>query len=746
MTSRGALLLLSRPARASPLAYSHVTPSRVLAGHIARKVSVYSQRAGISHETNVRSRSRDRRRLSKPPKPVKVQGFVDENAATTLQSLRDSIETNDISAVIQNYGRLRTRIPFGPRDAQDIAKCLEHVIMTTGAHRNPAHATHFIMFMRSLVLDVQNGHLPASPAANASLLSLFKEFKLLEEGWALWLWLRKQGLEHLDEAVYAEAIELAAEMQRPAQETETMFKDFLERFPGMFLEYHLSYNAVLTNPRQTFPVNQVPRRLLKAMAKARLLSGNTRHAYLTLDSSLRLIPAALDLRDFEDFIIHRPLPESFRLFHVACRYTKLSRQDLCNTILDKIRPFVQKDTHLYSVAARASIRLMYVYLASLQAPSQRNFANLLYTILRIFSLPEFNSLPAADKDAISDILFPPIKDLVEVFEKYGSVQSTMAVNYLLGAFGQRTHNRAGIEYTLQLRSKHEIPSGSSGSTSSVLIQAAGNIGDRDLMEVAWQQLREEQGGARNDGEWITLAESATKCDAVDFLETELERFGLSGRKEKFLSKARHKIDRNTISETDSPESSARLREIAQLIRDDIEIFVDLLNTNGKPPLQPHDVPARLGVPLGFHGRGCSYEDVKQFYNQVATGKASGPLLDLPASSDGQSYGSVGKVNGRAVDEMRCQDWVTINELLILAEDYDKYYDSREKDFQVWGQASKRDVLWTGHASARLRRSRSFGLSDLWPVEKEKLGDIEYLVESRPTVDIETIKRVRGLSD
>ncbi|KAG8628874.1 hypothetical protein KVT40_002739 [Elsinoe batatas] len=486
-----------------------------------------------------------------------------------LQRLREAIATIDTAQVLKNYSHLRGKTPFGPQDALDIARCLHNDVRQSTRTVSDDSLQQISTLLQMLTVDIKGGYLPPSPPAISTLLGIYRHFGLNDQAADFWSWLIRQGNEFLDQSVYAQAVDLKVDEGRPLFDIEAIFQDYLKRFPGNYLEYHLSPNAVPSQPSASL-ASEVPVQLLSSVTRARLQRNRTKDAYLMLDTMLRLVPEKqLNMGNFAEIVRERPLLEAFTTFHLACRYPKYTRNDLLNDVLDKMRPVGQWEPHLCLIIARATIRLLYVVLASSHSLSSGNTAKALLNVFRLVHLPGFITSPRSTKDEIADLLFVAVKTILAVLNKHGVKQNISAINHLLNAFGKQACHADATAFVLRMQAEGHVAGERTGVTSAILLQTAGNMGDRAMLRQAWSQLCEQKADALTPGDWILFAEAALKCEYLRLFDAEANRMGMDDRKTEILSHANSKMDRAAVATAlAEPQSGHEMLEAAKFIHDD----------------------------------------------------------------------------------------------------------------------------------------------------------------------------------
>ena len=124
---------------------------------------------------------------------------------------------------------------------------------------------------------------------------------------------------YVDVNCYAVAIDMLARENTPLEDLEDLYSRALARFPGTFSAYHLSPNAILPDRGTPLGITALPTQLLQSITQARLMRGDTKSAYLGLDTVFRIGPTTVMERFARVFHMERPASEYYTVFAMFCR-------------------------------------------------------------------------------------------------------------------------------------------------------------------------------------------------------------------------------------------------------------------------------------------------------------------------------------------------------------------------------------------------------------------------------------------
>lgn len=609
-------------------------------------------------------------------------------------------------------------------------------------------------FVHQITDDYKHGRLAAHRLASVHLLSTYKESQQYAKGIEFWKWLSKQDEEYLDARAYGAAIELFAYSgEANLQQLEELYEHALEIYAGTFAAYHLSPNAVLPDRTQPIAIEGMPMTLLQGIMTGRLLLGDWENAYMALDTALRLHPSDLPARFFEIFCYERPLEETYKLFHIACRSLTVLHPKLLTTLLNRILDHnpsnsltanrLQKnltvlDQVLDTVEAyvgaggkltKEHVSLMVKALANLVifVPTEHTVDS---EIIELYK--EHNATIAKLAEGLVERLVPQLDSSVSSAYHGLITLAGKARNpdLILRAFSR-------IE---ELGDSHEVVSHRS------LITALGLCGSFEAVRIAWEPIamRDE---TPSWSDWIVLAKAAGNLKdprAIDFVQAELVRFAVEPRMAATLRlacKERHWM--TTISDD---LKTLQFGEVRDRIVRALTKSLPALQSGSGAKRNFYDKPINIDYrPAADFG--LSTEELRIIHDEMTTDlEQPQPSEGIPAAVDEVGY---------PLAEHRFQNWRAINELLVVAEAH-----AREKDRAVEEAiASRRSIQdlqkqrkMDGHASSEPGEEEAKAESEL---SEASVQEAQLQPESRETdstVDSETrisvarkeIRRLRGL--
>jgi len=530
--------------------------------------------------------------------------------------------------------------------------------------------------VNSITNDYKHGKLAPHPLASVHLLSTYKESQQYSRGHDLWAWLSNQGEEYLDARVYGAAIELLAYSgETDLQQLEELYQYALEKYAGTFAGYHLSPNAVLPDRSQHITMDGMPMILFQGILTARLLLGDWHNAYMALDTALRLHPTSLPSRFFEIFCYERPIVESFKLFHMACRSLIVTHPRLLTTLLNTIldeNPSNRLVAHqlLHNVRVVEQVfDAVKAYLGTGRGLSKEHLSLMVKAMSNVvIYIPLEHSV---DKATIA------------TYEKHNALIAELTerlVEGLVPTLGRNVnsvyHTLVGLagrarDSDLLLRAFGRIQE--CGDTVTVvshrsLITALGLTGNFEAVKIAWEPISaQNEPPTRQD--WLVLAKSAGNSrdpTAIEFVNEELQRLAVEPTEAaavRLTCNARHWT--NTIEDD---LQTVPFHEVGDQISSVVTKTLFTLQSRRGIIHNFYEEPFKSDYRQSS-GYGISREDLRAIYDEMTTDPEQPPAnAELSPAIDAAGY---------PLAEHRFENWLAINELLVFAE-----ADARERERAV----------------------------------------------------------------
>lgn len=608
-----------------------------------------------------------------------------------VELLRHALDANNVQQIASTYNVLRNKIPLGDKDVADMARALHTSLrLLSQPVRQTRIPAEFTDLADLLVLDIQAKVLPPSYDAHLHLLSFYKESAAFDKGTAFWSWLVKQGDDYVNANLYGVALELFAFQGRPAEDTEQLYESALARFPGIFLQYHLAHNAVIADRRQPTVISSIPKALLQGILTARILRGDAKNAYLTLDTTLRLFPTKLPTRFVTLFVQERPLDEAYKVFMLACQAGSIPGADALKILLTRLRKAAATRPIENAALLRAMLMACYAYNSCSGTLNNKSLNELVIAITTLLKDHAYTRMSFDQLRPITDAIISLLSDLFAIWATSNSPPGIASFNSMIANLAGRGKRKDIIDHALEAMKHYGLKPNT--VTFRSILAAAGEMEDPETVRSAWTDLvaeRIEKGAALELVDWQNLLNAARRINDPDYLQKQLvnfqniasphilDRMNTALQAQNFSRKLN--LDKNDSS--NDLDTKAKSMEILELLKRDIEY----LSINAVSHRNFYNEP----VSLSLLNRPSLYtnvpeEHIRTVYDEMTTdsstlnifsSSASEPRTDTEADADadaGEQARAMG-LTGYPLDELRYQNWKTINELLSAARVHDKEY-------------------------------------------------------------------------
>ncbi|KEQ67737.1 uncharacterized protein M437DRAFT_37679 [Aureobasidium melanogenum CBS 110374] len=628
-----------------------------------------------------------------------------------VELLRHALDANDVRQIASAYNVLRNKIPLGDQDVADIAKALHTSLrllsQSIRRSRIPAELSNLADL---LVLDIQAKVLPPSYDAHLHLLSFYKESAAFDKGTAFWSWLVKQGDDYVNANLYGVALELFAFQGRPAEETEQLYESALDRFPGVFLQYHLAHNAVIADRRQPTVISGIPKALLQGILTARILRGDAKNAYLTLDTALRLFPTRIPTRFVTLFVQERPLDEAYKVFMLACQAGATPGHDALKILLTRLRKVAATSPIENASLVRAMMMACYAHNISGAPLNNKSLNELVIAITVLLKDHAYTKMSSEQLRPITDAISGLLSDLFGIWASVNSPPGIASFNSMIANLAGRGKRKDIIDNALEAMEHYNLKPNT--VTFRSILSAAGEMEDSEGVRSAWTNLvaeRIEKGAALELVDWQNLLNAVRRINDPDYLQQQLFNFQhiVSPHILDQMSTAlqAHNFSRKLNPEKndskDDLTTKAKSMRILELLKRDIEYLSNNVQVNRNLYTEP--------MSLLLLNRSSVYTNVPEdyirtVYDEMTTDSSTTLNMFPPSTSESRTdieadadAGAVEQTpamgpTGYPLDELRYQNWKTINELLFDAKLHDKkYMDAVDEAIKLGTPPPSRDT-------------------------------------------------------
>lgn len=699
----------------------------------------------------------------------------------TLPGRAQELGQEMIRKVMPLYNAMPQRKPLVASDFDLLAQALHQAARVENMKKEDIKQRQdmdsLIAFAETLTTDVRHGNIIPSWRAHSHLLGIFKESGRLDAGVKFWEWLETQD-QHVHLETYSVAIEILAIRGSPLSDLEALYQQALARSANPFTAYHLSPGACVPDRDAAIGIKGLPMGLLAAIVFARLLRGDSRGAYLGLDTALRLFPITSTLRLFQSFVRERPLPEAYTVFAIATR----AGIELPSNVFRRMVADICTGTALTTAAsvftvARVTLALMNMKLANSRSMPSNCVSELVIALSKVFRLVDTSTLEPKQRKKILDAFMFTIRRTWEVFAHYGCVPRLSVLNAIIAnvaGYGQSKEVLRIVQ--TDMRALNIQPD--EVTRRSILI-LAGLWKDSNLVRSTWQDIvaaRRATGHSLDAKDFSCLTKACRAIDEYDFAQKQYDemRSGIPSSSHREIERTLNSLLKAGATDVRTYTSPADFNELYDgFEKINADLAVIEANTRGSPATQgisKQQVHITLFPPI--RAIRASEADMRKIYDEMTTAadvtpapsSLQSPKSDVEATSSdpliapstgGTTLGNEAKshdmpqassrpVNLRRIGadhdlgQLRYDHWKAINHLLQLAEKHDSAYE------QLVDAAIARKELPPrkprGFSKAQLRELADFGLSESISTSEGNSKDEEVTFEEARN----EIRRLRGI--
>ncbi|KXT13572.1 hypothetical protein AC579_8071 [Pseudocercospora musae] len=636
--------------------------------------------------------------------------------------LLQAVEEQRTKDVIRLYNELPEKRPLAERDFAAIAQWTHQALRLENQARARQENTkredteEIVAFVDQLVKDVRQGNIVPSVKANQHILGIYKESGTLDAGKKFWSWLEGQDDSHVQVQTYAVAIELLAISGAALDEIEPLYGRALIRFPGSFHAYHLSPEAILYDRERPPPVRGLPLGLLQSITTARLMRGDSRKAYLGLDTALRLYPTSLDVRFLRLFMTERPLSEAYTIFAMACQAGYKLPTQTYRSLLDNLRAKIDPNSFDSQIATlRTILAATYLQLGCSGTVFSNTTAVLIITMTELFRLPGIGDVEPKKRKKLVDSVLALTRKIFEVFARYGVLPPQSVFNAIIMNIAGHGHSKEVLG--IALKDLEALGMEASDVTRRSILSVAGIYKDEEFVKTSWDDIvvaRRDQNEWPAQKDFFVLAK-ACKQIGSDFAQKQFDALKTFVPDE-WHSAIQYSIDKQKAESSSSLGADKEVVSFDQLsagiksLDDDLDVIDKI--TSDRPtvldfsehsvPLQLLDTSKLMQSPLNI-----PEEDMRSIYDSLTTEQAvvspSGefeapeqhsqdsftvnftikqvqattdhlPPQQGPSLSSSSPPEQIRSATNVTLGELRYRNWKCINYLLQLAEKHDQEYD------------------------------------------------------------------------
>lgn len=610
-----------------------------------------------------------RKRLTREKIKQREVAEIQAEEIRVVEGLRQAVQNINVAAIVKIFKNIPSYSILDHNTLFSIVQCLHEALRRakrTEQVERLARIEEIVGFAEQLVNLIEDGHLTPGRRAHLHLLCIFKEAGSWDVGIKFWNWLESQDDSYVSDDVYGAAIELLATSGASLVEMEALYDRALKRFPGTFNAYHLSPNAVLPDRDHSVNISGISMILLQGILTARLMCGDSKNAYMALDTALRLYPTVTPGRIFSLFIYERPLAEAYSVFAIACRAGNPPPFQATRKLLTGFRASSDLSSASQHITVlRQMLSIVYMY-AGAGGYITSNLTNeIVIATTQILRLRGISALDAKDKKRIVAVVMETIQTYLKVSARYGANPTISAFNSIitnLAGFGQSKHL---IQVVLNDITRSKLQP--NHVTLRSILTAAGHIRDEELLVKSWHNLVQSRKSSDEEpdlSDYHVLISAAKLCGAIDFAQIECKRLP-KGQQEDLLDRLYSSVQPDSEASSHAIDMSGLLRKVNKF-QADLQVFDERTEEN----VLLHDFSAQC-LPLRIveqpHHIVMPEEDLHALYDEITAAHSQPRSPDQPVPPE-RSRTNI------AFGTLRYENWKMMNYLLALAEKHDHLYN------------------------------------------------------------------------
>ncbi|KAM3414158.1 hypothetical protein BST61_g10816 [Cercospora zeina] len=656
---------------------------------------------------------------------------VELKALGVRQDLLEAVAQSDTRAVFRLYNELPEMRPLSEKDFLAIAfltlRALRSELQSPTDQQSANMQQEIVAFAETLAKDIRRGNIVPSRVAHSHLLSVFHESGHIDSAIKFWTWLEKQDDQHNGIETYTVAMRVLGEHGIPLEELESLYSRALARFPGTFSAYHLSPNAILPD-RDANTDMKLPFQLFKEMTSQRLLRGDSRLAYLALDTAFRLQPTTITPNFIRSFLEERPVSEAYTVFAIACRAGLNLPLAYVRLLVSRLQTKTTEDVSVqHRIAAlRAMLATTYLHIGATGKALPNILSQLIIATTYVFRLPGIGTMEEINRKKLVDEVLLSISRMMDTFARFGTLPSPAALNSVL--MNVAGYGRSKETLNIVLQDFEALNLERSSVTQRTLLAVAGLWDDKNLVEEFWNQIieaRQSKGEGPESIDFFVLSKAIRTTGQISFAEQQFEKLKRfipihqQGAIEYAILQAREPEDVPSPATRPSVDFE-ELHGGLQKLNADIAVLEAM--SKGSAFVQDYSdkrLPLRL---LPVDGALNAQEEVmREVYDMMTTEQPASSAEPKEVTEEGsQDASQLTSIAHRSVtnftlSDLRYETWKDLNYLLRLAEKHDNIYNEVVDGSIANSEPPPNKEL--GLTKEELDDMRGFGLSEI-PLERE----------------------------
>jgi hypothetical protein len=615
------------------------------------------------------------------------------------RSARNHVVVTDSDTAIRAYYGQPRPVPLSY--ALDVIKSLKLTRNTSSGERRQA-----AKIVQRITDDFNNGELEYNLLLIDKLFLQLRALGQYDQAKEMWTKIKLSGQDHILGLYYPVLLMFAdKKAHMELAWLEEMYEEALSHpDAGPFMAYHAVPNAILQDRNGTRTLtgisSQVPL-IMVAIARARMIHGSWRDAYLVLDSAVRLsnkfpkffCEAMLDID------MNTPASESYRLALLSSQEGNAITPYKIDILLGELMKWQRKATYGLSTddqlaeGIKPLISSLNLITTHLDAGGQieDGYLNKILLMLIRLVLPETLLYKPKNPEwiryahAVAECGFKLVDDLMPLIQK-----TSLSPYRILLDLSVHARHKQLFQTTL---GKYFGQGGSPSEVAPVLVKGAGSFGTPDSVKAAWQELkatRAQDDSPLSSDDYTALAQAVRShhtTEIKDFFRSELPVQEDATKLMTLVNKA--------IGAHKSRDSPLDLEKARTVISDLFSEAAKRINTTKQkvtegPMLDYQTISMSLRLqPL------ASEQDLYEVYDELSVDssvRSSPEYKPVP-------YESLGEYRQL---QRRFRNWVAITELMAEAQQSTQFQKENP---------NATSVERTGHSFKAIRPMNSLFLGD-----------------------------------
>ncbi|KAH0089691.1 hypothetical protein KCU96_g8390, partial [Aureobasidium melanogenum] len=403
------------------------------------------------------------------------------------------------------------------------------------------------------------------------------------------------------------------------------------------------------------------------------------------------------------------LDEAYRVFMLACQAGATPGHDALKILLTRMRKVAALSPIRNAALLRAMIMACYAHNNSGAPLNNKSLNELVIAITVLLKDHAYTRMSSEQLRPITDAISALLSDLFGIWASANSPPGIASFNSMIASLAGRGKRKDIIDNALEAMEHYNLKPNT--VTFRSILAAAGEMDDHEGIRSAWTNLvaeRIEKGAALELVDWQNLLNAARRINDPDYLQQQLINFQHIASPH-ILDQMSTALQAQNFSRKLNPDKNdskndlitkEKTMRILELLKRDVEYLSNNAQLNRNFYTEP--------MSLSLLNRSSVYtnvpdEHIRTVYDEMTTDSSTtlnifpsstSEKTDIEADAEaGEQTPAMGPT-GYPLDELRYQNWKTINELLFDAKLHDKkYMDAVDEAIKFGTPPPSRDTEW-----------------------------------------------------